>query len=891
MIGQTISHYRVTAKLGAGGMGEVYRATDTKLGREVALKVLPDAFAKDAQRMQRFQREAQVLASLNHPHIAAIHSLEHEGKVQALAMELVEGPTLAERIAQGAIPWEEALPIAKQIAEALEYAHERGIVHRDLKPANIKLTAAGQVKVLDFGLAKALSDDSVVQDISNSPTLSMAATKAGFILGTAAYMSPEQAKGKSVDRRTDVWAFGCVLYEMLTGRRAYGGEDVSETLAAIIRGEPDWSALPARLPASAQRIVRRSLEKDLRQRLQAIGEARIAIEDCLLHPAEESSTAEARTARAGLSWPAMAALAILPALLVGALVWKLRPSAVALEINRAQITLPHALPLDYQGSLALSPDGRQLVFAGRSEGKHQLYIRRMGEFEAKAIPGTEGGGSPFFSPDGKSLGFPANGKLKIVSLSGGAPVEIADCPSPQGAAWGRDDTIIFNRGHGEGLWRVPASGGMPQEVSKVDPSKGEAGHHWPALLPDGKHILFTIEVDGKPYDEAVIVVQSLETGARQTLIQGGTDGRYIPTGHLVYWTGGNLLAVPFDAAQLRVTGPPRVVVRDVMMGTANGFAQLTFSEEGTLVYLAGQDSRTDMSLVRVDRSGRPVALPVPARAYAALQISPDGRRLAVTIVGANDNLWLYEFGRTTLTRFTFDKENAIPVWSPDGRRVAFARHAGGDDRDLHWVTLDGSGSPEELFASPNNQGPSSWSRDGKHLVFTEEDPGTGSDIWVLPMEGERKPQVFLKTKFNERFGHFSPDGRWIVYSSDLSGEWQVYVRPFPGPGSARQISVEGADEPIWAGNGREIFFRHGNKVLAVEVRTQPDFQASSPRLLFEATYVGQDFGAQMYDAFPDWSGFIFVRQNTDPSTKKTLNVVFNWFEELRGLAAEGKAKQ
>ena len=399
-------------------------------------------------------------------------------------------------------------------------------------------------------------------------------------------------------------------------------------------------------------------------------------------------------------------------------------------------------------------------------------------------------------------------------------------------------------------------------------------------------------MDGKPYDQALIVAQSLETGARHVLIRGGSDGRFVPTGHLIFWTGGNLLAAPFDAALVKVTGPPAVVVQDVMMGTANGYAQFTFSEDGTLVYLAGKDPMDDRTLMRVDRSGRAVPLPAPPRAYESLRISPDGRRLAVTITAANDNLWLYEFGRTTLTPFTFEKENAGPVWLPDGRRVIFTSHAGGDRRNLHLVPIDGNSPSEKLLSSPNSQYPSSWSRDGKNLAFTENAPDTGLDIWVLPMEGDRKPQPFLKTKFNEKSGRFSPDGRWLTYSSDVSGENQVYVRPFPGPGSPRQISIDGGGEPIWAANGREIFFRHGDKVLAAEVRTQPEFHSSSPRVLFAGVYLEAEGTTSLstYDAFPDGSAFIFVRQNTNPSTKKTLNVVLNWFEELRRIASEQKAK-
>jgi eukaryotic-like serine/threonine-protein kinase len=911
--GTKLGPYEIQSLLGAGGMGEVYRARDTKLGRDVALKVLPEAFAKDADRMARFKREAQVLASLNHPNIATIYGLEESGGARALVMELVEGPTLAERLKSGAIPLEGALPIAKQVADALEAAHERGIIHRDLKPANIKVTPEGAVKVLDFGLAKALdvavmSSSPTATPPQDSPTLSMAATQAGVILGTAAYMSPEQARGKGADRRADIWAFGCVLFEILTGVRAFEGETVSDTLAAVLKSEADWSALPAEAPPRIRDLVRRCLNKDPRQRLQAIGDARIAIEETLSGtdtrpPLSPLLTEEGkREARGGDPWRraipwSLAALAVLS---LGVALWSLMraPRPPTRPVARLVVALPptEQLALGPHPAIALSPDGSRLVYVARHGGGTHLYTRPIARFEAALMPGTEGAESPFFSPDGQSVGFFADGKLKRVSVSGGAPLTLCSAPTNRGGSWAPDDTIIFAPAITLGLFEVPAAGGTPKPLTVPDRKKGEYGHRWPQILPGGKAVLFTIWT-GAYFDEARIGVLSLETGERRVLIEGGTYARYIPSGHMVYARAGGLLAVPFDLKRLEVTGPSVSILEGVSMNPTFGGAEFSSSSDGSLVYVPGGSSAVERTLLWVDRKGEARPLPAPPRAYLSPRLSPDGQRLAVSIEGTNAGLWLYDLARGTLTRLT-ETAGAIPfpIWTPDGKRVTFLSALGGA-LNLYWMPADGSGAAERLTTSENTQWPGSWSPNGLVLAFSESDPTTGSDIWVLrladdpstPLGAGRKAQPFLQTPSNESGGIFSPDGRWLAYVSDESGRQEVYLRPFPGPGGRLQISTEGGIEPVWARNGRELFYRNGDKMMVVAVETKGEFAAAKPKVLFEAHYETSVFTFEPnYDVIPDAQSFIMIKGSEQESAPTQVNVVLNWFEELKRLAPEGK---
>ncbi len=825
--GTKLGPYEAMSPIGVGGMGEVYRARDTKLNRDVALKVLPSAFANDAERMARFQREAQVLASLNHPNIAAIHGLEESGNVRALVMELVEGPTLAERIAQEAIPLKEALTIAGQIAEGLEYAHEKGVMHRDLKPANVKITPEGLVKVLDFGLAKAAESTVATGSPSDSPTLTAAATQVGVILGTAAYMSPEQAKGKAVDRRGDIWAFGCVLYEMLTRQRAFKGETVSDMLAAVLRAEPEWNELPTSVPAAIRKLLHRCLDKDPKRRLRDIGEARIAIEEISSGPTEAAvihgASLQKNWARV-LPWALAAILAIVVVLLIIGNALR-APRPPTRPIARLLVALPPTdrLALGNTPVSSLSPDGSRLVYVANHAGRAQLYLRSIPDrFEATPIPGTEGAETPFFSPDGQSVGFFAEGKLKKVSVSGGAPLTLCTAPLNRGASWGPDDTIIFTPAAAiSGLFKVSAAGGMSEPLTAPDRKKGEITHRWPEILPGGKALLFTTSKGGG-YDTAQISLLSLETGQQRVLVEGGTYARYVPSGHLVYARAGGLLAVPFDLKRLEVAGPPVSILEGVSMSPLTGAAEFSFSTDGSLAYIHAGPGAGEGILLWLDRKGESRPLPAPPRAYTSPRLSPDGQRLAVGIQGAKPGVWLYDLARGSLTPLASSPLVSFPTWTPDGKHVAFGWGSNGPF-NIFWMPADASGPAEGLTTSDNMQFPNSWSPDGHMLAFTEADPTTGWHIWMLRLEADRKPQPFEQTPSNEGGAKFSPDGRWLAYESDESGQREVYVRPFPGPGGKWPVSTEGGTEPVWTRNGRELLYRNGDKMMVAVVETQPTF--------------------------------------------------------------------
>ena len=775
MIGKSIAHYRVTEKLGAGGMGEVYRATDTKLGREVALKVLPTVFANDSQRMARFKREAHVLASLNHPNIASIYGLEEADGVHCLVLELVEGPTLAERIREGAIPLDESLTIAKQISEALEAAHEKGVIHRDLKPANVKVTPEGLVKVLDFGLAKALAEPASEAEMENSPTASILPTHEGVILGTAAYMSPEQAKGKIVDKRADIWAFGVVLFEMLTGKRLYTGENASETLASVIKDDPDWNLIPTDTPLKIRELLRRCLQKDSRKRLRDVGDARIEIEEALADPSgtlalPAGSVAAQPTWRRALPWAIAGLLGFVAVVALWA-PWRTKETPMRVSVN-----FPSGQSLwTVQGAAAvISPDGTRLAFVTTDDqGQRKLYLRPLDQLQANALSGTEG-----------------------------AAVTLCDAPNGRGGSWGEDGTIVLAPEIYSGLSRVSSAGGTREAVSTLDKGKGETTHRWPQVLPGGKAVLFTVGIGST---DGNIEVQSLETGERKTLQLGGFYGRYLPTGHLVYMSEATLFAAPFDLARLEVTGPPAPILEDVRTSPNYWSGQFDFSQTGTLVYLTGGGAASEVSIFWMDPEGKTEPLLPTPRDYKNPSFSPDGKRLAVDIdEGGNSDLWVYELERETLSRLTFDEGNDHgPVWTPDGQWVTFASNRGGGRvLNLYWKRADGTGDAERLTESSNSQFPFSWSPDGKVLAFFEPSPGTNMDLWTLPMEGDGagglkpgKPTQFLRMSFRQWDPAFSPDGRWIAYQSDESGQFEVYVRPFPGPGGKWQISTTGGRMP------------------------------------------------------------------------------------------------
>jgi len=871
--------FEVVSPLGSGGMGEVWKARDTNLHREVALKILPDAVALDHGRMARFRREAQVLASLNHPHIGAIYGFEESGGIQALVLELVEGPTLADRIAQGAIPLDESLRIAAQIAEALEAAHEQGIIHRDLKPANIKLRPDGPVKVLDFGLAKAHEPAS--GEVTASPTITSPAlmTGAGVLLGTAAYMSPEQARGKPADKRCDIWAFGCVLFEMLTAQRAFGGDDVMDVVVAVMTKEPDWSALPPALPTRVATLLRRCLRKDARERLKDIGDARLEISEPFLPGSTPPSGSQAVAPSRAHSWRGIALVAVVSALAGGLGVWRVmsgvKPTSGPVVRFAMELSPGDQLAATNSRVVAVSPDGRYVVYVANQ----RMYLRSMDQPDASEINGTSGGTSvhgrnPFFSPDGRWIGFWHNGALKKVAVTGGVPVTIcATAVVPYGATWTADDEILFGLGSG-GIARVAVSGGEPQTVVRVENGQ-MAG--WPEVLPDRKTVLFTL-VTGI-WDNAQIAVQSLATGRRQVLFQG-TDARYVSSGHLVYGLRGALYAVPFNLQQLNVVNRPAVVVQNVAVNTTtSGVMQASLSANGTLVYTSTASEQRRLSWV--DRSGRSEPIPAEPRAYTYPRLSPDGQKIAVSATAPTPDIWVYDIPRGVQTRITLDGNNTRSVWTPDGKRLAYASDRAGGPPNIYWIDANGSAPPERLTTSPNQQVPEGWAPDGKTLAFSEFTPETNWDIWMLDFP-PRKPRVFLRTPVHDGGRAFSPDGRWFAYYSDESGRGEVYVRSYPGPGDKWLISTGGGAEPVWSRNGRELFYRSGKRLMAVDVTLQPSFAAGRPRVLFEGPYVSAL--PANFDVSLDGQRFVMLEPERPDARPPSLGIVLNAFEELARVA-------
>ena len=887
--GHKLAHYEILEPIGKGGMGEVYRAKDSKLGRDVAIKVLPDEFAENEERLARFKREAKVLASLNHPGIAAIHGLEESEGTHYLVLELVPGETLAERIARGPIPVEEALEIASKIAEALEEAHEQAIVHRDLKPANIKQTEDGKIKVLDFGLAKVFQEETPDADSSMSPTLTRDATRVGVILGTAAYMSPEQAKGKKVDKRTDIFALGAVLYEMLTGEKAFPGEDVSEVLASVIKLEPDWKALPAGVPSRLLDLLRRCLEKDSKRRVRDIGDVRLAMEGAFEMEAATEAPVAAPAKLALWQRPLPALLLVLA--MACLVVWSVtRPPTSSLRVSRFSIVLPQTQTRTNTGrrGVAVSPTGTHVVYVANE----QLYLRAMDEIDARALGGTEGSAPtiPFFSPDGQWIGFysVSDGQLKKIALTGGAAVTLCDTGNPFGASWGADDTIVFGQGAG-GIFQVSAAGGTPELLIPMDADNSERAHG-PQILPDGKTVLFTL-AHGEDWTDAQIVVQSLDTSERRLVIEGGTDARYLPTGHLVYALAGNLLAVPFDLDRLEVIGGPVPLVEDVRHATGTGGANFDISGDGMLVYLPGGENATTRTLVWVYRDGREEPIAAEPRNYRMARISPDGTKAVLDDLGEEDDLWVWDFARETMTRLTFEPgRDRNAVWTPDGENVVFASERGGV-RNLYRKAADGTGVVERLSESANLHFPNTFTPEGNRLVFMEASPDfQASDLAVLTLDGELTVEPLLDTDFFLNSAHLSPDGRWLAYQSNASGAHEVYVRPFPNvdSGGRWQISSGGGRNALWGPDGDALFFRTlDGSMMRVEISTEPEFRPGNPESVIEpGSYYVSRFD-RTYDISPDGQRFLMFKEGAassadDPFAGLTrLIVVQNWFEELK----------
>jgi Tol biopolymer transport system component len=929
--GTRLGPYEILSALGAGGMGEVYRATDTNLKRQVAIKVLPQAVAADPERLARFQREAEVLAALNHPNIAHIHGLEKSSGAIALVMELVEGPTLADRIAQGPIALTDALPIAKQLAEALEAAHEQGIIHRDLKPANIKVREDGTVKVLDFGLATALArpDDESASGpstlaLTNSPTLMspVGVTGVGMILGTAAYMAPEQAKGKPVSKATDIWAFGCVLYEMLTARAVFAGGDLTEVLAAVVRADPDWTALPASTPREIRMVLRNCLHKDQRKRWQDASSLRIAAVDAVEASPDPAVGAHHGRPHANRRLMLVAGLTGLVAAAVSGLaVWSLRPDATPLPTTRllagiapAQINgigPPGARPT--RTAFALSPDGQRLVFVGLQDGRTRLHLRRLDRLEEAPIAGTDGADSPFFSPDGRWIGFwqapsgAARAEIKKVPVDGGPAITLCPAPLLGGVSWGAHGRIVFavHLG-GDGLWQVSEDGGKPERLTTVDTAKGEFSHRLPQVLPGGEAVLFIRQKAFARFDDADIVVRSLVTGLETVVVQGAADARYVTSGHLVYARMGALLAQPFDLSRLAVSGGPVGVLDDVMHDVDNsltagnsGAAQFSVSSSGALAYLPGGVTPAPLfSLVWVNRRGAVErAIPRPINSIYT-RLSPDEKRI---LLGTS----IYDLTRDTLTSLPGNSLR-LPIWQPDGLRLTGARDAA--ERELFWIPADGSGAAEPLPTTERGV-PMSWSPDGKTLAYlkgrnrfeagnTSDSRWTSgsSEIWLLSLSGGNAPAVarrLVPGPVQNGRAQFSPDGRYLAYELEQSGRTEVFVQPVSGAGGRITISSNGGSMAAWAGYGRELFYwepgRDGTtRIMTVEVTLGESFSAGVPRPLFEfrsAEYPAGVSPIRPYDVTRDGTRFLMARRSAESVEQPITQLVLvqNWLEELKRL--------
>jgi serine/threonine-protein kinase len=875
--GTRLGVYELTGLLGTGGMGEVYRAIDTKLGREVAIKTLPNAFAQDRDRLARFEREAKLLAALNHAHIAVIYGLgEHEG-TQFLAMELVEGQTIEELLKRGALPMEDALRLALEIAAALEAAHEKGVVHRDLKPANIMMTREGQVKVLDFGLAKAFAGDPNAASPVHSPTLSIAMTQQGLVLGTAGYMSPEQASGQATDQRADIWAIGVVLYEMLTGVPPFAGESVPHILADVLRAEPDWSRLPKNIHPRLKRLLERCLEKKVRDRYHSMADVRLDIEDVLSDP-EGATRQDARRGAPGRSSAtAVAAAVVLTAAGAALLGWIVRPAPEPARVSRFSYSVPENQTLRSPGRpiVALSPDGRHFVY-NTGDG---LYLRSMDELEARRLPGTEEIlANPFFSSDGQSVAYYAAGQLKRVALSGGAPVVIAEgLDNLFGASSGSDGSIFFAQT--EGIFRISADGGRPELV--IPAKEGEL-FYGPRLLPDGDSVLFTVTTTSN-WTDAQIVAQSLSRGERTGLIPGG-DAHYVPTGHVIYALGDALFAVAFDADTLTVSGGSVPLVQGVRRAVAGLTAAANYgvADDGTLVYLTATLAEGQDTLLWVDRGGNEESLGFDACICASPAISPDGTRVAVQIAIPNEpntNIWVLSLAQRTRTRVSFEpRVQAHPLWSPDSRRIAYTSDGGG----ILVRNADGTGAFGWLLEGTQAVDTSAWV--GDELVFGQTGP-TGWDIAAISPASDRERRSVLATQFDERHPALSPDARWLAYQSDESGQWEIYVRPFPDVDAGKwQISSDGGGEPKWGRDGRTLFFRGPSSLMETAVSTTPSFAVEVPKVVLDLESYVLTTALNTYDVSPDGQRFLMLKRSAagaDAEAAPAIVVVTNWVEELK----------
>ncbi len=888
--GSRLGPYEVVAPIGAGGMGEVYRAKDTKLGREVAVKVLPAAFAQDPERLARFEREARVLASLNHPNIAHLYGFESAridggSSVHFLAMELVGGEDLSQRLKGGAVPFDEAIAIGRQIAEALEAAHEKGIVHRDLKPANVKLTTEGKVKVLDFGLAKAYAADSTggsSPEVSHSPTMTRQGTEAGMILGTAAYMSPEQARGKVVDKRADIWAFGVVLYEMLTGTRLFAGETVSDVLAAVLRAEIDWKALPQGVPSEIRRLIGRCLERDPRNRLHDIADARITIDETLRggtdSGASSSPVHEASTRASILPW-GIAAVAVIAAIALG-----LRGQSPAGPEPRPPVTFgvltppEHFLTRSQLPILDLSADGRTLLFVAEGSESSGIFRRTFGRLAVARIAGTEGAENPLLSPDGRWIAFFSGGMLRKVPVEGGTPILVAKALAPRGASFAPDGSLVFAPLYTGGLFRVAGSGGEPVPLTRVDAAKGERSHRWPQVLPDGRTVIFTVGNSASPgnYDGSNVEAQSLETGERRIILKGAKMARYTALGYLLFQRGETLLAAAFDSSTLKVTGEPFALQEGVGGDPSSGAGYFSVSQGGVVAIVPEASIPKTRVLVLVDSKGKETALDVAPASFFHPRFSPDGTKIAVAIGGgsaSDDDIFILDVASQRIRRLTFGQGHGFPTWSPDGRRVLFTNGRSGET-GMGMKAADGSGEDIVVLKSSEFHLTDSWHPDGRRLAITDATRSIDIQLFDTAPGGKMTP-LFASPSAGESAAAFSPDGRYIAYQTTETGTDEVVVETFPVGGGKWQISTGGGQMPAWSRDGRALYFVSGQSIMAVDVDTRSVFSPGAPRVLFTGPYDLRTVIQRNYDVGPG-GRFLMVKRQGSAAASAELVVLDGW---------------
>jgi serine/threonine-protein kinase len=881
--GSRLAHYEVSGLLGAGGMGEVWRAKDTKLGRDVAIKVLPEAFTRDAERLARFEREARVLASVDHTSIASIYGIEEADGQRFLVMQLASGEDLSERIRRGPVPPDDAIAIARQIAEALEAAHEKGIIHRDLKPANVKVDDEGNVTILDFGLAKAMDSEDESVDLTNSPTMVKAATHSGMILGTAAYMSPEQAAGKKVDKRTDVWAFGVVLYEMLTVERLFRGDTVSELLAAVLRDEPDFDRLPPGVPLAVRRLVGRCLTRNPKERLRDIGEARIALEK----PAADDDSSMPPVAPAASEtpmWPRLLPwLFAVAGVLFGLSVMlrspgESRTASATSSVTAFGVTLPqgYVLRQDETPVLDISPDGRTLVFVAEGSEGRTLFVRRLDQPVPQPIEGTAGARSPFLSPDGQSVGFVADGKIRKVPINGGSPVDLGNLFAYRGATWAPGGWIVFTKGYADGLFKVRDSGGSPEPITALDEAKNERSHRWPTVSPDGRWVVFTVGDSANPsfYDESPIAAVNLATGERKTVYRGAMCARFAGAGRLVLQRKSSLFVIDVDPETLEVRSEPRSLRDDVGGEMSSGAGYYAMSATGSLAYVPGSAIPQEKSLVLVGLDGRETPLPLEAQSYWQPRYSPDGNRLAVSIgsnAGTDAEVWTYDFDSERLSRLTFQPGRAVPLWSPDGTRIVYTGTS--DAVPVMMKPADGSGEERAVeLDSPINGFAQTFTPDGESVVLT-----TTNDIKMVRLELETGKSELVFDDPGAQWGAaFSPDGRFLAYVSTETGVDEIFVKTWPIGGGKWQVSTNGGQFPLWSSDGRTLYFIRDGVLFSCDVDTSTGaVRAGQPRELLRGPYELRTAPIRNFDLAPD-GRFIFARQRTDVVAPRQLEVVLGW---------------